>query len=165
MTTQRKAQAITIAILVGALGVAAWRKGIIKAPNLPATVSAQKNETTPQDVIYAMFDAARDGKVSDYVNAHTGQMEQSLRKAISEQGDAAFAQYLRESNAPIKGVALQDPQQLTDREVKVRVEYVFQDRNEIQYMYLERIGNTWKIARVDAAERIKTLVPYGTPVR
>jgi hypothetical protein len=112
-----------------------------------------------------MLDAARDGKVSDYLAAHTGQMEQSLRKAVAEATEDGFAKYLKETNAPIKGVALQDPQTLTDREVKVRVEYVFADRNEVQFMYLEKSGNTWKVARVDAAERIKTLVPYGTPVR
>ncbi len=50
-------------------------------------------------------------------------------------------------------------------EVKVKVEYVFQDRNEVQWMYLEKSGNSWRIARVDTAERIQTLVPYGTPVR
>jgi hypothetical protein len=32
-------------------------------------------------------------------------------------------------------------------------------------MYLERTPAGWKIARVDSAERIKTLVPYGTPVQ
>ncbi len=32
-------------------------------------------------------------------------------------------------------------------------------------LYLEKSGLVWKIARVDAAQRIKTLVPYGTPVQ
>ena len=111
------------------------------------------------------LDAAREGKVNEYLNAHTGQMEQSLRKAVAESTEAGFSQYLKESNAPIKGIALQEPLALTDREVKVKVEYVFQDRNEVQWMYLEKSGNSWRIARVDTAERIQTLVPYGTPVR
>jgi hypothetical protein len=34
----------------------------------------------------------------------------------------------------------------------------------MQKMYLEKHGDRWKIARVDGAERVKTLVPYGTPV-
>jgi hypothetical protein len=45
------------------------------------------------------------------------------------------------------------------------VEYVYQDRNEAQIMHLEKAGNDWKIARVDGAERVKTPVPYGTPVQ
>jgi hypothetical protein len=49
--------------------------------------------------------------------------------------------------------------------VKLRVEYVFADRNEVQWMYLENANGSWKIARVDATERVKTLIPYGTPVQ
>ena len=64
-----------------------------------------------------------------------------------------------------KGIAISEPQPVTDREVKVRVEYVYQDRNEAQTMYLEKDAGSWKISRVDGAERVKTLVPYGTPVQ
>jgi len=32
-------------------------------------------------------------------------------------------------------------------------------------MNLEKTTGGWKIARVDSAERVKTLVPYGTPVQ
>ena len=48
---------------------------------------------------------------------------------------------------------------------KVRVEYVYQDRNEAQMMFLEKTQGGWRIARVDGSERVKTLVPYGTPVQ
>ncbi len=167
MTKERKAQIITVLILSGAVGFIAWRQGALASFGL-AQFSARAtppSNPTPQDIIYAALDAARDGKVNEYIGAHTGQMEQSLRKAVAESTEAGFARYLKETNAPIKGIALQEPQTLTDREVKVRVEYVFQDRNEIQWMYLEKSGNSWKIARVDSAERIQTLVPYGTPVR
>lgn len=162
MTKQRKAQALTITVLLGALAVAVigrsgWR------PSLPSTVS--KADPTPQDAVYAMLDAAREGDVGQYLTAYTGPMETSLKQAIAEQTEAGFARYLKETNAPIKGIAITEPQALTDREVKVRVEYVYQDRNEVQLMYLEKLGRAWKIARMDAAERIKTLVPYGTPVQ
>jgi len=75
-----------------------------------------------------------------------------------------FSRYLKESNSAIKGVALADPQPLGDRQASVRVEYVYQDRNEAQTMYLEKDAAGWKITRVDGAERVKTLIPYGTPV-
>jgi len=65
----------------------------------------------------------------------------------------------------LKGIAIPQPEPLSETEVKARVEYVFADRNEIQWMYLQKAGGAWKIARVDGAERVKTLVPYGTPVR
>ena len=162
MTRQRKAQALTVVVLAVALaavviGRSGWR------PALPST--AAKPDPTPQDAIYAMLDAAREGAVGKYLSAYTGQMETSLKQSIAEQTESGFARYLKETNAPIKGIAITEPQALTDREVKVRVEYVYQDRNEIQYVYLEKAGRDWKIARVDSAERIKTLVPYGTPVQ
>ncbi|MBL8213164.1 MAG: hypothetical protein JNK87_20775 [Bryobacterales bacterium] len=163
MTKERRAQMLTVFTLAGALGFVAYRTGALSGFDLSA--KAPQADPTPQDAIYAMLDAGREGKVPAYLAAYTGQMADSLRKSAAEQGDAAFSAYLRESNAPIKGIALQEPQPLTDREVKLKVEYVFADRNEVQWMYLEREGKLWRISRVDAAERIKTLVPYGTPVR
>jgi hypothetical protein len=41
---------------------------------------------------------------------------------------------------------------------------VYRDRNEVQFVYLSRSSSGWKISRVDGAERIKTLVPFGTAV-
>jgi hypothetical protein len=52
----------------------------------------------------------------------------------------------------------------SSNEARIRVEYVYADRNEAQQVYLERIDGDWKISGVDASERVKTLVPYGTPV-
>jgi hypothetical protein len=157
MPKNRKAQLVTLAILAIAIAIVVVRKK-------PTTIAAPA-EATPQDRIYAMLDAARDANVSAYLNCYTGQMETSLKASIAESTPEKFANYLKESNAAIKGVALMDPQPLTDREVKVRVEYVYQDRNEVQFVYLEKAAATWKIARVDSAERVKTLVPYGTPVQ
>jgi hypothetical protein len=158
-TNQRKARIVTIVVLacvIGAVAVKRWRPSIAARP-------AVKGETAPQDVIYAMLDAAREGDVGKYIASYTGQMETSLRQAIAESPD--FSKYLKDSNAAIKGVAIAEPQQVSDREVKARVEYVFQDRNEVQFMFLEKTPRGWRIARVDSAERVKTLVPYGTPVK
>jgi ketosteroid isomerase-like protein len=121
--------------------------------------------STPQDAVYALLDAARAGDIEKYLAAYTGPMVAALRESAAETGTAAFVRYLRDSNAAIKGVAVSEPQALTDREVKLRVEYVYQDRNEAQWMYLEKASGGWKIVRVDGVERAKTLVPYGTPVQ
>jgi hypothetical protein len=86
-----------------------------------------------------------------------------MRQAMSESRD--FPKYLRDSNAGVKGVAVNEPETLPDGRVKARVEYVYEDRNEVQFMYLEKTRQGWKIANVDAADRVKTLVPYGTPVQ
>ncbi|MEZ5355133.1 MAG: hypothetical protein R2762_21070 [Bryobacteraceae bacterium] len=169
MTRQQKARTLTIALMiaVGAFVAAkqsGWTPSTGKVADLlPA--AQPKQDPTPQDAIYAMLDAAREGNVPRYLSHYTGQMEASLRQAVAEQGESAFGKYLAETNAPIKGIAINEPQVLTDREVKARVEYVYQDRNEIQIFYLEKQGKDWRIARLDTAERIKTLIPYGTPVQ
>ena len=91
-------------------------------------------------------------------------MRAALEQSVRETGMDPFSRYLKESNSAIKGVALADPQPLGDRQASVRVEYVYQDRNEAQTMYLEKDAAGWKITRVDGTERVKTLIPYGTPV-
>jgi hypothetical protein len=135
---QRIAQALTILMLTAALGVAVARQKGWKMPGWSdlawsASRFRPAAEATPQDAIYAMLDAAREGDVKKYLAA---------------------------------GVAVTTPEFAPgDREVSVRVEYVYQDRNEAQTMNLEKTAGGWKIARVDSAERVKTLVPYGTPVQ
>ena len=157
MSRERTARILTLAVLVLAVGVVAVRQTSWLRP-------APKVQTA-QDAIYRMLDAAKAGDASGYLECYTGQMQAALRQSLVEMTGPGLAEYLRKSNAAIKGVAIQEPRMLTDREVKVRVEYIYQDRNEIQWMYLEKAGGTWKIARIDTAERIKTLVPYGTPVQ
>jgi hypothetical protein len=105
-----------------------------------------------------MLNAAKAGDVKAYLASYTGQMEASLRQTLT-------ANYLKDSHAAIKGVAVSDPQKITDLEAKVRVEYIYQDRNEVQMVYLEEGPAGWKISRVDSDERVQTLIPYGTPVK
>jgi hypothetical protein len=167
---QRIAQVLTILILAAALAVAVARQNGWKIPAWSAVTGnmsalRQPAASTPQDAIYAMLDAARDGDVNKYLAAYTGSMETALRQSIAESSDAAFRKYLQDTNAALKGVAVMAPEAAGDREVKIRVEYVYQDRNEAQSMTLEKTASGWKIARVDSAERVKTLVPYGTPVQ
>jgi hypothetical protein len=170
MTADKKAKAVTMLVLAGALILVlgqkyGWKLPTVKMSDLAPRAAAPKPDPTPQDAIYAMLDAARLGDVKSYLASYTGQMEASLSQSIAETTDSGFAKYLKDQNASIKGIAISEPQPLTDREVKVRVEYVYQDRNEAQLMYLEKTAGGWKISRVDGTERVKTLVPYGTPVQ
>src|ERR1035438_9642883 len=112
-----------------------------------------------------MLDASRAGDVKAYLATYGGQMRAALEQSVRETGEEPFSRYLKESNAAVKGIAVTEPQPLSEREVKVRVEYVYQDRNEAQTVGLEKTGADWKITRVDGSERLKTLIPYGTPVK
>jgi hypothetical protein len=170
MSPDKKAKVVTVVVLAGALAIVlgqkyGWKMPNVKVSDLAPRAAAPKADPTPQDAIYAMLDAARVGDVRTYLGSYTGQMETSLKQSIGETTESGFAKYLKDQNASIKGIAISEPQQLTDREVKVRVEYVYQDRNEAQMMFLEKASGGWKIARVDGTERVKTLVPYGTPVQ
>ena len=160
MSKERKARLLTVLILALVVGAIVVRKAGVSWSIVNLT---QRFDTTPQDVIYGMLDSARVGDVKKYLTSYTGQMQQSLRQTIAESPD--FATYLRDSNAALKGIAVMEPQFLSDREARARIEYVYQDRNEVQYFYLEKMPGGWKIARVDTADRVKTLVPYGTPVQ
>lgn len=166
MRANRKARILTAALLVVVVGVglarrSGWRVSGVRISRLPR---ASATPPEPQDAIHAMLNAARAGSVKEYLDAYTDPMEAALRKTISESSEAAFAKYLVDSAASIKGVALSDPEEVSETQARVRVEYIYADRNEAQTMYLEKLRGGWKIARTDAGERIPTLIPYGTPV-
>lgn len=167
MTRERLRQTITIGVLAAAGGLAlAVKTAGRRSPSPPAVRAAQAEQApAPQDAIYAMLDAARQGDVNAYLGCYTGAMRTALEASLRESGAENLARYLRDSNASIKGVAVSQPEGPGGAGFRVRVEYVYQDRNEIQNVYLEKVGPVWKIARVDGAERVKTLVPYGTPVQ
>ena len=168
MSKEKKTAVVTVAVLLGAFAIVVGQKNGWKLATVTEQIALKtqpKPDQTPQDAIYGMLDAARSGDVKTYLANYSGQMSTALQQSIAESTESKFAQYLKDSNAAIKGVAISEPQQLTDTQVKVRVEYVYQDRNEAQTMYLEKQAGLWKISRVDGAERVKTLVPYGTPVQ
>lgn len=161
MTEQRRAQIVTVAVLAAVVVFLAVRQ-----TGWPPSWRDQPPpaELTPQDAIYAMLDAARAGDVDAYLEHYTGQIRAALEQAVAEKQRRGFADYLRASNASIKGIAVTEPERLSPAEVKARVEYVYADRNEVQHMYLQQTGGRWLIHRVDAAQRIETTIPYGTPV-
>ena len=163
MNKQRIAQILTVLILAGVLGGTLIKKNGWTFRTTRAAM--QPAQATPEDAIYGMLDAARKGDVQKYLAAYSGAMQTSLRQSIAESSNSAFSQYLQDTNAALKGVAVMAPEITSDREAKARVEYVYQDRNEVQNMYLEKTTTGWKITRVETAQRVKTLVPYGTPVK
>lgn len=162
MSKQALARWITLGVLAASLAAVAWRKQEPAAvtPTQPAPTA----DSSVQDAVYAMFDAAKEGRVPAYLGAYTGSLRASIDQSLQEQGPDKFAAYLREQTGAVKGLALAEPQRPTETQARVQVEYVYQDRNETQWLTLDKTGDGWKISRIETAERIKTLVPYGTPV-
>ena len=154
MTREYAARLLTI-LLLAALATVVWiRRAAVSA-------SGRGASTGPAEAVYAMLDAARRGDVEAYLSYFSPPLEVALRRTASEKGYAGFRTYLIQSNADIQGIALTGPKTASDREVQIRVEYVFKDRNEAQTMYLENRSGAWRIFRVDDAERVKTVIPYG----
>src|SRR3977135_1879192 len=122
MNKQRIAQILTVLILVGVLG------GTLAKKNGWTLRTTRTVEATPEDAIYGMLDAARKGDVQKYLAAYSGPMEASLRQSTRESPNSTFSQYLQDTNASLKGVAVMAPE-INGREAKARVEYVYQDRN------------------------------------
>ena len=156
MTRHHTAQLVTVLVLVAALAIGLARKSGWRTAKAPPE---------PQDAVYAMLAAARSGDVKAYLACYTGEMQATLRQTVKESTEPGFAKYLRDTHAAIKGVAVSDPQRIGEQEATLRVEYIYQDRNEAQIVSLEKDPAGWKIARAGAAGRVPSLIPYGTPVK
>ena len=167
MSKDARAQAVTITLIAVALAVVAWNQGGFDAlrrnTDSGSFFGSASHEFEPRDVIYAMLDAARDGSVEEYLDCYAGQMERTLRQSHAEMGSERFAEYLRERNEDIKGIAMNAPKE-SGGGAEVRVEYVYADRNEVQEFFLSKEEGNWKIAGVSGIRRVETPVPYGTPV-
>lgn len=153
MNKKRVSQTVTALLLTALLGFFVYKQ------RTPATESGQ-----PESVIWRMVDASRSADPQRYLACYTGEMQRFLRQNLEEMGSAKFREYLSNSLRPVKGIAVSAPETTAPSEKRVLVEYVYEDRNEKQQIYLRQVGKEWKIFRVEAAQRIKTLVPYGTPV-
>ena len=168
MRKETQAKILTGALILSAVVFVVGRNNGWKLPSGGSAAdllpSRTKSEVAPRETIYAMLDAARDGDVAAYIDCYAGEMTRRLEQSRDEMTAEGFAKYLRERNAEIKGIAINEPEQASDARVRVRVEYVYEDRNEAQLIYLEKAANNWKIVGLDGAERVPTLVPYGTPV-
>jgi hypothetical protein len=155
MTSNRTTIIITAVAMAGLLVFAIARRNVRRAEPV---------ETGPESAIYAMLEAARTGDVSRYLAQYSGPMASTLRAVIAEKSEPGFRDYLRSTNAELKGIAISGVRQVSNSEAELRLEYIFQDRNEVQSVTLERQSERWKINRIDSAERVKALVPYGAPV-
>jgi hypothetical protein len=156
VTKERLAQVITVLLLGGVVAFVLWKQ----RGAAPVVVPPAK----PEDAVYAMLDAAQAGDVDRYQDQHAGAAAEVIRRAVAETGPERFAQSLRELHRPLKGVAVMEPEPVSESEVRVNVEFVFQDRNETQLLRLRKEGARWRIVDSQAAERTRTVVPYGTPV-
>jgi hypothetical protein len=137
--------------------------------SLPVNVTdflsrARPRSQTPEDTVYGMLDAARAGDTAVYVDTFSGPLQQQIQQVIRESGKTQFATYLTAQSSSFQSVALSVADQPSDVEARLRVEYVYANRNEVQTFHLKKSGGHWKIVGISGTDQIKTLIPYGTAV-
>jgi hypothetical protein len=119
---------------------------------------------SPEDTVYGMLDAARTGDTAVYVDTFSGPLQQQIQQVIRESGKKQFATYLTAQSSSFQSVALSVADQPNDVEARLRVEYVYANRNEVQTFHLTRSGGRWRIIGISGTDQIKTLIPFGTAV-
>ncbi len=152
---QRLPAIITVLLIVSAIAFFAKRN---------QTVSTNRSSATPEDVVWRMSDAAREGDVNAYLDCFDGALKSNLQRTVAEMGEAQFSQYLKRLNNEMTGIAVSDFEPVNGNEATLRVEFVFRGRNEAQKHHFKLVNGTWKIEKLDGAEQIKPLTTYGSDV-
>jgi hypothetical protein len=153
----------TISFLLALLGLVVLQNKGLRVPSWRRWSAFQsKTETSPEEAIYTMLDAARAGNTGAYLDSFAGPMHDQLLEMVDENTEPKFAAYLTTQNAAFQGVAIAVINRPSETEACARLEYIYSNRNEIQNVFLKNERGKWRILKVAGAEQIKTLVPFGT---
>jgi hypothetical protein len=139
-------------LVVTLVGIAGCRR------NAPA------DKASPTDCIRAMSRFSREGRVDEYLDCFTGDLRTKLEQARDEMEPGAFAELLRRRAEPVRGIAISDQNAVDEMTTRVKVEWVFENRNESQAVTLRKVNGLWKIAAMTEAQFEKPKIPYGTKV-
>jgi Domain of unknown function (DUF4878) len=138
-----------------------WKLPSFAKPYLPGS---SRSASTPEDTVYDMLDAARSGNSAQYLDSFSGPLQQQIQQTIRESGKPQFATYLASQSARFQSVAVSISDQRSDLEARVRVEYIYTNKNEIQIFHLAKQAGRWKITGISSTDQIRTLIPFGTAV-
>ncbi len=156
---------VTVAALLVVFAIALLRANHWQIPsswNGWRALTARRAPSSPEDGIYAMFDAARAGDAQAYLDCFSGPLRDQLAATAREDASAKFKSYLLSQNSKVQGMAVTITDRPNPDEARVRLEYVYSDHNEIQNIRLRKEGSRWKIVDMDSAQPEQPVVPYGT---
>ena len=146
---------VTILLIGGALVVLTQRE------RFSGWRSESKSLPTPEDIVWRMSDATREGDVKSYLDCFSGALRQSLQKTADDMGESQFGLYLKKLNSELTGIAVSEFEQPNEQTASLKVEFVYRGKNEAQKHSFKLLEGGWKITQVDGSEQIKTLIPYG----
>jgi hypothetical protein len=147
---------VTLILLLGAMLVFTQRE---RWKDVRTSV---RSGATPEDVIWRMSDAAREGDVQAYLDCFSGALRQNLDKTVAEMGAEKFKAYLQQRQAEVTGIAVSDLEQPDAQTAALRVEFVYRGKSEVQKHHFKFINGQWHIAQVDGSEQISLPTPSGT---
>ncbi len=142
--------ALTVLLVVGSILFSFWQR--------------KKTPEEPEAVVWRMMEHSRWGNVQGYLECFTGSLRAQLETASREMTVARFSEYLKQSSARVKGIAVYDTQRPGDHQASLTVEYVYPDQNEKQRLGLRLEKGVWRIESTEVSQRIQPLIPYGKPV-
>jgi hypothetical protein len=116
----------------------------------------------PEETVFAMVRAARDGDTAAYLDCFWGPLRSRLEQTGCEMGQRRFADYLTRTAAAITGVVYHAEPEPVGADVKVHMEMVYRDKNELQDFVLTRRRGRWRILEMTGPQRIETIIPYGS---
>lgn len=125
---------------------------------------APRAKASPAACVRSMSDFSREGRVERYLDCFTGRLRSELEQEYKQMKPEAFAELLQRRSRGVRGVAISDEERPDANTARLRVEWVFEDRNEIQGFTLKKRGDAWKIAAITDARFEKPEIPYGTEV-
>lgn len=156
---------LTLAVVLAVFAAALLRSRHGQMPNFWngwKRMTAKGAPSTPEDGIYAMFDAARAGDAQAYLNCFSGPLREQIAAAAKEESGEKFKAYLASQNSAVQGMAVTVTSRPSPDQALVRVEYVYGDHNEVQNCRMTKDGGSWKIANIDGAQPVQPIVPFGT---
>ena len=131
---------------------------------LSACSVPMKAPESPSACVRAMSSSARSGDVRAYLDCFGGELRATLEDAARTAETEAFAENIRARMEPVRGMALSEETLADENTATLRVEWVFDDRNEVQIFTLLREKGVWRIVEMKEAQYTQPEIPYGTEV-
>ncbi|MCS7265879.1 MAG: hypothetical protein NZ805_13725 [Armatimonadetes bacterium] len=156
MRSERTLPAILTVVILGA--VVFW---LLLRSNIAPT---QRN-SQPEEIVWTLVSACRKGDVEGYMICFGSPIKERLKQLAKEQGDEKFRYYLKQIIAPIKGIAVFQPNKDAKGNWQVVAEFVFSNRTERQVFIVGNVKGKWKIIGVETSKSVPVLIPYGTLVK
>jgi hypothetical protein len=157
--------AIFVVLLIWS-GVRGRREGA--PPGSPVVATGSAAEDGPTGRVRAMLAAGRDGDLTAYLDAFTGDLRDRVAREADEKGHQEFRSALRGAAAARSSVAVFAAEPDGPDGARVVVESVYPDRNERQTYHLVRTDGDaaaaggWRVADVEMARGAEPAVRVGS---